>query len=66
MTGVDFQSVATHELGHSLGLAHSSDYSSIMFPYYKGPQDSKDLGYDDIMAMYELYSELTQNISKLS
>lgn len=30
-----------------------------MFPYYKGPQESRDLGYDDIMAMYELYSRLS-------
>lgn len=54
--GVHFQSVATHELGHSLGLAHSSDFASIMFPYYKGPEESKELGYDDILAMYELYT----------
>lgn len=32
-----------------------------MFPYYKGPKESKDLNYDDIMAMYELYSK---NFSK--
>lgn len=57
LIGVDFQSVATHELGHSLGLAHSPVYSSIMFPYYKGPEDSKDLAYDDIMAMYDLYGK---------
>lgn len=56
-SGVDFQSVAVHELGHSLGLAHSPVFSSIMFPYYKGPRDSKDLNYDDVMAMYDLYSE---------
>lgn len=55
--GVDFRSVAVHELGHSLGLAHSSAFSSIMFPYYKGPEESRDLDYDDIMAMYELYSK---------
>lgn len=57
LSGVDFQSVAVHELGHSLGLAHSPVFSSIMFPYYKGPSESKDLNYDDVMAMYELYSE---------
>lgn len=28
-----------------------------MFPYYKGPEESKDLDYDDIMALYELYSK---------
>lgn len=55
--GVDFRSVAVHELGHSLGLAHSPVFASIMFPYYKGPQESKDLDYDDIMGLYELYSK---------
>ncbi|XP_069673369.1 matrix metalloproteinase-25-like [Periplaneta americana] len=53
--GVDFFTVAVHELGHSLGLAHSPVSTSIMFPYYKGYQSNFQLGYDDILAMYELY-----------
>ncbi|XP_050101536.1 matrix metalloproteinase-2-like [Anopheles aquasalis] len=52
--GVDFYSVAIHELGHSLGLAHSPIYSSLMFPYYKGITQGT-LDYDDILAMYQLY-----------
>lgn len=54
--GVDFFSVAVHELGHSLGLGHSTVYSSIMFPYYKGA-GSYALDFDDIFAMYELYGK---------
>ncbi|XP_066996162.2 matrix metalloproteinase-25 [Anabrus simplex] len=53
--GIDFFTVAVHELGHSLGLSHSPVPGSIMFPYYKGYQPNFQLDYDDILAMYELY-----------
>lgn len=53
--GVDFLSVAIHELGHSLGLAHSHHPSAVMFPYYRGGTSGHTLEYDDIMGMYQLY-----------
>lgn len=57
--GTDFYSVALHELGHSLGLAHSASANSVMFPYYSGydPNGRPQLQYDDILGMYELYSK---------
>lgn len=54
--GTDFYSVALHELGHSLGLAHSHVPTSVMFPYYRGDR-SGQLDYDDILAMYKLYGK---------
>jgi hypothetical protein len=29
----DFQTIVTHELGHAIGLAHSGDSNSVMYPY---------------------------------
>ncbi|CAL4120847.1 unnamed protein product [Meganyctiphanes norvegica] len=54
-SGLDFFTVAVHELGHSLGLSHSPVGGSIMFPYYKGYTANFALDHDDVMAMWELY-----------
>jgi len=56
--GVDFMTVAVHELGHSLGLAHSPVYNAVMFPYYKGSSPAQ-LDYDDILGLYQLYIQRT-------
>ncbi|KAG8295727.1 Matrix metalloproteinase-15 [Homalodisca vitripennis] len=54
--GVDFFAVAVHEIGHSLGLSHSPEDGSVMNPYYKHYDSSSfSLGYDDILAVYDLY-----------
>jgi predicted Zn-dependent protease len=57
-SGLDFFTVAQHEIGHSLGLSHSPVYASVMYPYYKG-KDQGGIDYDDVLAMYELYSKRT-------
>lgn len=52
----DLLSVATHELGHSLGLAHSKDQSAVMIPYYVTPKEAGvALGDDDIQRIQQLY-----------
>ncbi|CAG0891397.1 unnamed protein product [Darwinula stevensoni] len=53
--GVDFYTVAVHEIGHSLGLPHFPDRSSVMYPYYLEKKTPGFLGYADIMAMYDIY-----------
>jgi hypothetical protein len=50
---VDLLTVAAHEIGHTLGLAHSSDPGALMFPSYDGPR--RFLGEDDIAGIQELY-----------
>ncbi len=51
-TGVDLFSVALHEAGHALGLAHSTSPSAVMYPYYR---QQTGLTSDDIAAIQSLY-----------
>ncbi|WP_347277284.1 matrixin family metalloprotease [Leptolyngbya sp. FACHB-671] len=51
--GIDLITVAAHEFGHSLGLAHSSDSGALMFPTYAGPH--RFLGQDDIDGIRSIY-----------
>ncbi|GFQ03112.1 metalloendoproteinase 1 [Phtheirospermum japonicum] len=51
---IDMQTVALHELGHVLGLAHSQDPNAVMFPSIaRGVK--KDLNSDDIDGIRALY-----------
>lgn len=49
----DLVTVAAHELGHSLGLGHSSVTGALMAPFYGGPQ--RFLHSDDIAGIQSLY-----------
>ncbi len=49
----DFYTVALHELGHSLGLDHSTVLGSVMYPYYSGAL--RTLTADDIAGIEAIY-----------
>jgi hypothetical protein len=49
---IDLFSVALHEAGHALGLAHSQNADAVMYPYYRL---STGLTNDDIQAIQSLY-----------
>ncbi|XP_030189089.1 matrilysin isoform X2 [Lynx canadensis] len=63
--GINFLAVATHELGHSLGLRHSSDPDSVMYPTY-GARDSENfkLSPGDIREIQELYGKRSKSRKK--
>ncbi|KAK6144104.1 hypothetical protein DH2020_020924 [Rehmannia glutinosa] len=50
----DLQTTGLHELGHVLGLGHSTDSGAIMYPII-GPGLRKGLGQDDINGIRALY-----------
>jgi hypothetical protein len=49
----DLQTVATHEIGHLFGLAHSGVVRATMFPF--APDNERTLSYDDVAALAFLY-----------
>lgn len=50
---IDLFNLALHEIGHALGLPHSQDKNSIMYPSYLGPQ--RYLHESDKKAIQDLY-----------
>ncbi|XP_052171093.1 metalloendoproteinase 4-MMP-like [Diospyros lotus] len=52
---VDLESVAIHEIGHLLGLAHSSVKGSIMYPSLKPRNQKLEMKVDDIKGIQALY-----------
>ncbi|XP_052169245.1 metalloendoproteinase 4-MMP-like [Oryza glaberrima] len=52
---VDLESVAAHEIGHVLGLDHSSSRSSMMYPFISCRERKVRLTTDDVHGIQELY-----------
>lgn len=53
----DLQTVATHEIGHFLGLDHSAVIRAIMYPF--APPGLVSLSYDDVAGLSQLYPKGT-------
>ena len=50
--GIDFSAVALHELGHALGLGHSTSPLDVMYPFYRR---NMTLSQGDVLAIQQLY-----------
>jgi hypothetical protein len=50
---IDLITVAAHEIGHSLGLDHSSDANALMYAFYTGSHRFLDI--DDINGIQSIY-----------
>lgn len=55
---IDLPSVATHEFGHALGLAHTRDREAVMYASYSRGSLKRVLQLDDIAGLKDIYGEL--------
>ncbi|KAL6983600.1 hypothetical protein U1Q18_016982 [Sarracenia purpurea var. burkii] len=55
VSAVDLESVAVHEIGHLLGLGHSSIEEAIMFPSITARTRRVELASDDVQGIQSLY-----------
>lgn len=62
-SGIDLTTVAAHEFGHALGLAHSSVSDALMYPYYGGAH--RYLHQDDIDGIQAIYGVQQWHSAKL-
>ncbi|KAD4983188.1 hypothetical protein R6Q59_002860 [Mikania micrantha] len=60
-SAMDLESVAVHEIGHLLGLGHSSVEDAIMFPTISSGVRKVELARDDVEGIQELYGTNPDN-----
>lgn len=54
-TAIDLESIAVHEIGHLLGLGHSSVEGAIMYPSIAAGSRKVQLTNDDVLGIQSLY-----------
>lgn len=57
LSAVDLESVVVHEIGHLLGLGHSSIEEAIMYPSISSRTRKVELAQDDIEGIQKLYGK---------
>ncbi|XP_029454674.1 matrix metalloproteinase-19-like isoform X2 [Rhinatrema bivittatum] len=64
--GINLFQAAAHELGHSLGLDHSTQPKALMAPTYKGYDPKFQLHEDDIEAIQSVYGKPSMKLGNVS